>query len=209
MSCYYKGDVYAPMRLKSHLHIADITSDIIEEITQVKLNKTYIRLGAIMPDILPNRRRQLHSPCRVFEHYEKEFNRIITKNKKMDRISFIVGLLTHYITDAFCLSHNIYVTNLKKHIQYEYLLDDFKYTYKIPDDMIHTIRISMESFINSDMDMEHYIEKMNKTYLTVINRDDWMENIFLDIEHAIINVSTLLTNFILELRNQNIQALAM
>lgn len=193
------------MRLKSHLHIANITTDIIEEISQTKLNRFYIRLGAIMPDILPNRRRQLHSPNKVHFHYNKEFERIVKKDKSIKRISFIIGLLTHYITDAFCLSHNIYVSNLKKHIQYEYLLDDFKLQYVIPNDLIESIKSSIE-FVNHK-DMHLYIERMNQAYLQVINKDDWMENIFYDIEQSIIHVATMLSTFIIELKQHHVAAL--
>lgn len=189
------------MRLKSHLHIADITCEMIEEIVDIKLNRKYVKLGAVMPDILPNRRYQLHSPNKVYKHYEKEFNRIVSKNKRSNRISFIIGLLTHYITDAFCLSHNIYVSNLKKHVQYEYVLDDFKHTYEIPDDIIIKIKEYIK-YLKEDLTVESYINRMNEEYLNAISEKDWNKNIHHDIENSIIHVSTIISNFLLDLKAQ-------
>ena len=193
------------MRLKSHLLIADITCDLIEEISEVKLNRTYLKIGSIMPDIIPTRRSQLHLPSKVHRHYEKELQRIIKKNKRINGISFVIGLLTHYITDAFCLSHNVYVSNLKKHIQYEYLLNDFKDEYQLPDDIMDTINEYISDFKNQYFNTESYIEAMSIKYLEIISEDDWHGNVIYDIEQAIIHVVTVLTEFISELRLNNIQ----
>jgi hypothetical protein len=221
------------MRLKSHLHIANITCEMIQEITTIKLNRKYVRLGAIMPDILPNRRYELHSPNSVYKHYEKELKRIIcAKNplltffqiylgkfeslqskqfflfnkKKSKRISFIIGLLIHYITDAFCLSHNIYIYNLKKHIQYEHLLDDFKYDYEIPEDIINTIKEYMIYLEKDNITIKNYIEEMNVKYIESINEHSWENNIKNDIENSIIHGVSIICNFLIELRENKITA---
>lgn len=196
------------MRLKSHLHIADITCKMIEEIVEVKLDRGYLKLGVVMPDILPNRRYQFHSPNKVYKHYEKELHRIISKNKRSKRISFIIGLLIHYITDAFCLSHNVYVSNIKKHVQYEHLLDEFKYDYKIPEDIIDTIKGYIRYLADDDITVKNYIEKMNEQYLKSINQQNWQISIENDIESAIIHVSSIISNFLFELKANQITAFA-
>lgn len=200
----YAMKVVMNMRLSSHMLISDITADIIQELTDIKINKRMMRLGSIMPDILPHRRKQLHLPSKVAEHYKKELARTIQRKRKMNRISFVLGLLTHYITDAFCLSHNVYVVNLKKHIQYEYLLNDFKHQYAIPDDIMDKIDECVKALKDHESDADMYIQEMNKKYLEVIRKDDWMANIEHDMEQAIIHVSTLLSEFLMELKNEEL-----
>jgi hypothetical protein len=197
------------MRLRSHLHIANITADMLEEVCGIKLNRKYLKIGSVMPDILPNRRRQLHSPSKVYLHYEKELKKALDKGKQIDRISYTLGLITHYVSDAFCMSHNIYVVNLKKHIQYEYLLNKLRNDYIVSNVLIELVSESVDYCNNNGFDAKEYIERMNEEYLKAIKADDWISNIQYDIEQTIIHVVTVLNSFIEVIENNKaIHALA-
>lgn len=197
------------MRLSSHTYVADYVGDVLEELVGVTFNRKYLSLGAKMPDIQPIRRAQLHSPEIVMPHFQKEYNRIVLKEKKINRISYILGLLIHYISDAFCYSHNMYTIDMKKHIQYEYYLNKEKNKILLSDNIKNRALeylTDMKKGINS---IDNYIKKENKKYLEWVNNNSWENIIRFDLENAIIHSIVLLTHFILELQEVQVSAVCL
>lgn len=195
------------MRLKSHVLVADRTLEIIEHMTGLKFNRKLVRLGAILPDIHPYRRVQLHTPGIVAQQYIKEFKRIVLKEKKMNRISLIIGLLSHYIADAFTLAHNIYNSKIKKHVKYEHLLDDLKHN--VPygfKSMLTSVEGQIESIKGNVNDISSYLNKMNKKYMKKVKNLHWKTNIQYDIQQAIIHGATIIVSFIKALQKIKIPA---
>lgn len=197
------------MRLRSHVLIANHAIDIIEEITGIQLNKKYVRLGSIIPDIHPLRRMQVHDPDIVSHHVNREFRRIIDKKKKIKRISYIIGLLTHYVSDAFCLSHNKYVVNLKKHVQYEHFLDRNKLKAEVQmEDLMGKVEQHIQMFVEEKTLLTEYVMNMNEKYLDIIADYNWETNYKYDLEQAIIHSAVLLSQFISGLQQNHIAAFA-
>ncbi|NLL71316.1 MAG: zinc dependent phospholipase C family protein [Epulopiscium sp.] len=189
------------MRLENHMFIAEESSKIIEQHVGVSFNKKLLRLGACMPDIQPLRRIQIHSPKLVGEHFDREYRRIVYSDKKINRISFILGLLSHYISDAFCLSHNLYTVDMKKHIQYEYLLNDYTFKTDLSSKMNDWVENKIQWIQQSNLSVAEYIEQMNHNYLERIKNLTWEEIMPIDLEQSILHSSALLSNFVFELQS--------
>mgnify|MGYP003757558751 CR=1 FL=1 len=183
------------------MFIAEESSKIIEQHVGVSFNKKLLRLGACMPDIQPLRRIQIHSPKLVGEHFDREYRRIVYSDKKINRISFILGLLSHYISDAFCLSHNLYTVDMKKHIQYEYLLNDYTFKTDLSSKMNDWVENKIQWIQQSNLSVAEYIEQMNHNYLERIKNLTWEEIMPIDLEQSILHSSALLSNFVFELQS--------
>lgn len=198
-----------PLRLSSHIYVAEYAGDILEALVGVSFNRKLMSIGAVMPDIQPLRRMQIHSPHIVLPHIQREYDRIVLKEKKIERISFILGVLSHYITDAFCYSHNAYVIDMKKHIQYEHYLDDEKYNIKFSRDIG---KIVLDHLIHLDKgidSIDEYIKKENKKYLQAVKDKSWEDIIQIDLENAITHTAVLLTHFVMELQEVRVPAVCL
>ena len=196
------------LRLANHIFIAEKASEIIEEHVGITFNKKLLQIGACMPDIQPLRRMQIHSPQLVGEHFDKEYKRIVFSDKKINRISFILGLLSHYIADAFCLSHNIYTIDMKKHIQYEYLLNNYTSENKISPKMNAWVEEQIHWIQQDNITVPEYMEKMNQIYLDRIKNLTWEEIMSIDLEQSILHSSALLSYFIFELQSIPVTAVS-
>lgn len=197
------------MRLSSHIYVAEYAGDILEALVGVSFNRKLMAIGATMPDIQPLRRMQIHSPQIVLPHFQREYDRIVLKEKKIDRISFILGILSHYIADAFCYSHNAYVIDMKKHIQYEHYLDDEKYNIKFSKDIAKVVPESL-MHLNKGIDsINEYIKKENKRYLQYVKDQRWEDIIQIDLENAVTHTAVLLTHFVMELQEVRVPAVCL
>jgi hypothetical protein len=211
------------LKLKSHILIADRTAEVLEDLMGISIHRGWLHYGAVLPDIHPFRRVQLHTPSIVAHHYVKEFQRLLTRNflvNRRYRISMIIGLLTHYIADSCTLSHNIFNKDLRKHVRYEQLLDDLKYeipyAYNVIMDEVKEhigelkdIRFTGSEAFTDPKDfertflqyMEEHIEQINGIYMETASIENWHENIQHDMDQAVVNASVMITKFIMELQS--------
>ncbi|WP_207643860.1 zinc dependent phospholipase C family protein [Defluviitalea phaphyphila] len=189
--------------------MADYAGDIIESLVGVSFNRKLMRLGSKMPDIQPLRRIQIHSPQIILPHFKKEYNRIVLQEKNINRISFILGILSHYIADAFCYSHNKYVVDMKKHIKYEYYLDREKCNIKISQNINNMVIDYLKSIKKGIDSIDKYIKKTNNEYIFKVKKLSWEEIIRIDLENAIVHSAALLTYFIMELQEVRVPAVCL
>lgn len=194
------------MRLENHMYVADKTADIIENIVGVKFMRRLMRIGACTPDLQPLRRMQIHSPKIVVDHFEREFSRIVDHEKRLPRVSFILGLLSHYIADAFCLAHNIYTIDMAKHIQYEYALNEHMLNICLPHHLTRSVEEQVEILQNGVLTVEEYMKKSAQSYLDTIAKRKWEEIMAVDMEYAVLHGAALLTHFVLELQSIELPA---
>lgn len=197
------------MRLSSHIYVAECAGDILEALVGVSFERKLMAIGATMPDIQPLRRMQIHSPQIVLPHFQREYDRIVLKEKKIERISFILGILSHYISDAFCYSHNVYTIDMKKHIQYEYYLDGEKFNIKYAKDMEKNVSECLGNMNKGMYTIEQYMKEENRKYLQTINNKKWEDIIRVDLESAIFHSAVLLTHFIMELQEVRVPAVCL
>ncbi|KAE9635004.1 zinc dependent phospholipase C family protein [Defluviitalea raffinosedens] len=197
------------MRLSSHIYVAEYAGDILEALVGVSFNRKLLAIGATMPDLQPLRRMQIHSPKIVLPHFQREYERIVLKEKKIERISLILGILSHYISDAFCYSHNAYVIDMKKHVQYEHYLDDEKYHIKFSKDIEQIVPEYLAKMNKGISSVDEYMRKENKKYLQLAENLSWKDIIQIDLENAIIHTAVLLTHFVMELQEVRVPAVCL
>lgn len=197
------------MRLSSHIYVAEYAGDILEALVGVSFNRKLLAIGATMSDLQPLRRMQIHSPKIVLPHFQREYERIVLKEKKIERISLILGILSHYISDAFCYSHNAYVIDMKKHVQYEHYLDDEKFNIKFSKNIGQIVPEYLAKMNKGISSVDEYMRKENKKYLQLAENLSWKDIIQIDLENAIIHTAVLLTHFVMELQEVRVPAVCL
>lgn len=197
------------MRLSSHIYVAEYAGDILEALVGVSFNRKLLAIGATMSDLQPLRRMQIHSPKIVLPHFQREYEQIVLKEKKIERISLILGILSHYISDAFCYSHNAYVIDMKKHVQYEHYLDDEKFNIKFSKNIGQIVPEYLAKMNKGISSVDEYMRKENKKYLQLAENLSWKDIIQIDLENAIIHTAVLLTHFVMELQEVRVPAVCL
>lgn len=183
------------MKLKTHRYIAKTAITLIEEITGQSFNHRLVKIGACVPDIALNRRIKLHTPTVAGMQYDKMLTKFESGNRSKSFLSYMLGSYSHYVADSFCLAHNYYVTDLKKHIQYEALLQERMYLTTLPIDTIEYVLSQKKSLRQTTA--HEYIEKENHKYKrTISDMTDWEEMIDVDLRLAVINSVVLMLEFI-------------
>ncbi len=196
------------MRLEHHIWIADRTTDIVEQLVGISFYKRLVRLGSITPDLQPLRRMQLHNEKVVVDHFMKEYSRVVDQERGMARVSFTLGLLCHYIADAFCLAHNIYTIDIKNHIQYEHYLNAQKDTTKMYTDGSMLVQEQVD-LLQKGMTVGEYIQQYNAAYRNTVQNMPWQEIIHIDSQQAVLHSAALLTHFVLELQSMEVPSVCM
>jgi hypothetical protein len=189
--------------------VAEYAGDILEALVGVSFNRKLLAIGATMSDLQPLRRMQIHSPKIVLPHFQREYERIVLKEKKIERISLILGILSHYISDAFCYSHNAYVIDMKKHVQYEHYLDDEKFNIKFSKNIGQIVPEYLAKMNKGISSVDEYMRKENKKYLQLAENLSWKDIIQIDLENAIIHTAVLLTHFVMELQEVRVPAVCL
>jgi len=122
------------MKLKTHLHIADVVHQKFED----DLNRFFYRLGSVLPDILPNMRFRPHN-IRSYDYLQKKIEKLCFKNNKIKfAMSVRLGIVSHFLSDLSCKPHMAgYEGSLIDHRKYEVNLSLFHGMYH--EDLIESI----------------------------------------------------------------------
>lgn len=171
------------MKLKTHLMIVENIHKIVYEMTGINLNIVYLKLGSIDPDVNPKTRFTKHELRSTF--IQGGNTEIKLDAYAMRRLSFKLGRLSHYVADSFCLAHNNFFMDVKKHYKYEKRILEIQKYYKLEEQIIEYVDDNI-----SKLDLE-FIKDIHKEYLSNIS-DDVDENIMRDIEHSI-KIGSLIT----------------
>lgn len=164
------------MKLKTHLMIAENIHKIVYEITGVNLNIVYLKLGSIDPDVNPKTRFTKHELRSAFKQAGN--TEIKLDAYAMRRLSFKLGRLSHYIADSFCLAHNNFFMDIKKHYMYEKRILEIQDNYKLEQQIFEYVDDNI-----SKLDLK-FIKDIHKEYLKDIC-NDMDKNIMRDIEYSI------------------------
>lgn len=183
------------MRLKTHRYIAETAIMLVEEITGITFNHRLVKIGACAPDIALNRRIKLHTPTLAGMEFERMLGRFDRGNRSNAFLSYMLGSYSHYVADSFCFAHNYYVTDLKKHVQYEYLLQDEMVATPLPIDIIDTVIMKSET-LRYDTALEYMLKESNDYKALMSEKTDWIEMIGIDLTMAITNSVALMLQFV-------------
>lgn len=193
------------MRVKTHQYIAETAIELIENITGIQFNHRLLKIGACAPDLALNRRVKLHSPELVGVEYEKIINKFQNANRSTAFLSYMLGVFSHYIADAFCFAHNYYVIDLKSHVQYEVLLQEIKDSIPLPLDLVDTALDGIDELKHSTV--LDYIQSANNEYKNLVKeKSDWAEISKIDLSFAVSHCVTLMLQLVYEVQAQQILA---
>lgn len=193
------------MRVKTHQYIAETAITLIEDMTGISFNHKLVKIGSCAPDLAINRRLKLHSPTLA----GMEFDRILSKFESGKRsnafLSYMLGVYSHYVADAFCFAHNNYVVDLKKHMQYEVLMQEIIYSIPLPINMAD-MAMEQSKSLKHKTALE-YMQNENNIYLKLMeDKTDWGEMAAIDLSFAIAHSTTLMLQLVYEVQEQQVLA---
>lgn len=200
-----RGDV---MKVKTHQYIAETAITLIEDMTGISFNHKLVKLGSCAPDLAINRRLKLHSPMVAGMEFDRILNKFESGKRSNAFLSYMLGVYSHYVADAFCFAHNNYVTDLKKHMQYEILLQGRIDYMPLPINMVDMAREQSKALKHKTA--LEYIQNENSKYLKLMEgKTDWEEMAAIDLSYSIMYSTTLMLQLVYEVQAQQVLAPAM
>ena len=188
------------MKLKSHLLIAEYMQHLIKETIGVNLNMKYLKMGAIAPDLSPLTRFQKHDVNSSIDEIKTTINDMPSYGFK--ELSYKLGRLSHYVSDSFCLAHNDFFLDLKKHYLYEKLILKVQDDYKM-NQTKNTCYKGLSGYTGGKVDefSLEFFEKKSSEYLKEIRSGldaSMAETVFHDFDYAIFVGSVIIISLLNE-----------
>lgn len=193
------------MRFKTHQYIAETAIMLVEDMTGISFNHKLVKIGACAPDLAVNRRLKLHSAALAGNEFDKILDKFESGKRSNAFLSYMLGVYSHYVADAFCFAHNNYVVDLKKHVQYEVLMQELVDSIALPIDLV-------DMAIENSKSLKHktvfeYIQNENSQYLKLMeDKTDWAEMAAIDVSFAIMHCTTLMLQLVYEVQSQQVLA---
>ncbi|MFW5649350.1 MAG: zinc dependent phospholipase C family protein [Candidatus Alkaliphilus sp. MAG34] len=190
---------------QTHKIISEHVYNNIKETFNVKLNKRSLIYGSIKPDIAYSLVKLDHFKPQSFDFICDEINKLSNYRLELNKefIKFFsrrIGIVTHFISDFFCVPHNDRVTyenNFIDHIRYEHQLHQL---FKSFDGRIH---ISKGCFNIGNDNPDSIRALVDAFHLQYIKKD---ESFVSDLYNSI-HVSSIVGLFIIyNMLNNNITA---
>ena len=162
------------MLIYSHKRMSEFIYFNIKENTSFTLNKLMFKLGNMSPDMPLYHRHLKHYKYQNFDAILQMIDELSMINpsesiSKLNLYSYRLGVITHYISDYFCLPHNdreTYSDKLKEHLLYEKNMhkDVLNYSNEntIYEDLADFSDFDIKSVIDSFMDMYIADEQSSK-----------------------------------------------
>ncbi len=168
---------------ETHKIIASNIYDNVYEKYDLKLDKNRLLWWSIAPDILPQYKFVRHYKDESIDYIVKEIikviyvSRYIEFNRVLDPIAIKIlskkiGLISHYISDYFCLPHakrwtfNVSKDVMIKHIKYESDLEEFSKTHTFNNNIVDFEDININNDVENLYDsIKGFIENGLDLYL--------------------------------------------
>jgi len=168
------------LKIKSHIKVANVLLSEMSENNNNIINKNIFKLGSIMPDISPHLRFMHHHFIRNANKLKK-YNRKINTTKSSIHLSYILGKLTHYISDSFLLVHNIdFKSNLILHRKYEN-----KFSKYIKEDILLSDKYFSTSYSNINCLIDLLFERLHQYLKQYIIEEISSQNFYNDLMYII------------------------
>lgn len=162
------------MYANTHIYISKTA---IEETKgdNIDLNEKLFLLGSVVPDYSPMHKVIRHYIDDSYEYINSLLSKVI-EFTSINKISFYLGVISHYIADYFCSPHYNNMSFLSKdvfeHIRYEYQLNKFIETNIVTD--IKTYNFSdlddlIESKMNDYANKYSFVEDLKFAINSIIN----------------------------------------
>lgn len=168
---------------ETHKIIASNIYDNVYEKYDLKLDKNRLLWWSIAPDILPQYKFVRHYKDESIDYIVKEIikviyvSRYVEFNRVLDPIAIKIlskkiGLISHYISDYFCLPHakrwtfNVSKDVMIKHIKYESDLEEFSKTHTFNNNIVDFEDININNDVENLYDsIKGFIENGLDLYL--------------------------------------------
>ncbi|NLM51172.1 MAG: zinc dependent phospholipase C family protein [Clostridiaceae bacterium] len=157
------------MNAFSHLTIANIICDNLQNERIKNINRPKFMLGNILPDIAIKLSNLSHKIDYVLGFVKKLMEDLVLKSQsptfKKKSQSQVLGIICHFIADFFCYPHNKnYPFGIVKHLYYEQKISKYIKYYK---DLTHLPIIKGRISINSVEDIINEIKRVHKEYMVL------------------------------------------
>lgn len=160
-----------------------IASNIHEEVYDkydLKLDKKRLEWWSVAPDILPKYKFIRHYKEESIDYIAREIVRIIYLSRYMNFNDFLdpisnkilskkIGIVSHYISDYFCLPHAkrwTFKDDMLKHLKYESELQEKAKIYTFEEKRkLPKLEIYEDTLENLEVEIVNYIENSVEEYL--------------------------------------------
>lgn len=163
----------------THKLISANICDDIDDIYNIKLDKSALSWGSVAPDILPQYKFHRHYQKESINYIANEISKLIFVNRHIDfknvdpiTMKFFsknLGIISHYLSDFVCLPHAerwTFSTSMVKHIKYEYELDKYapEHNFKKNIISVENIDIYKDETVRLRTIVKEYIEEVVEEY---------------------------------------------
>lgn len=183
------------MQITSHIHIANFIYNRIDKKERKNISRFMFILGSIAPDLKIAKHPK-------FKFYNNSIELIQIKMEDLDivgkrKFSYRLGVMAHYITDYFCLAHNLQNSlKTRTHLLYEFRLARALKKHIVKSDFGMNFKDYSLALLEEHGDILSTIANKHKSYIQG-KSDDFMDQMHLDI-HSALSVCMALTLFVLK-----------
>lgn len=183
------------MQITSHIKIANYIYDRIDRNEKRNINRFMFILGSIAPDLKIARHPKFKIYNDSIELIESKMIDIEELGK--NKFSYRLGIIVHYITDYFCLAHNLKNTlKTRTHLLYEFRLARAMKKYIATHEFGKQLQKDSLDLIKEHSDIITMIAHQHKVYVEE-RSDNFIDQMVLDIQ-ASMSLCMALALFILK-----------
>lgn len=192
----------------THQIIALNMYETIDDIYDIKLDKSALSWGSVAPDILPQYKFKRHYQEESLDFIVNEITKLIFLNRHLDfnnidsiKMKFFsknLGIISHYLSDFVCLPHAArwtFSTNFLKHVKYEYKLENLSIEHDFKKNIINVNKIDI--YKNDKIKIKKLVEKYIEDVVEEYSLKEGYEN---DLNFAL-SLNLQLSYFVLDMIN--------
>lgn len=165
---------------QTHKIIADIIYEDVYKDHKIELNKTQLIYGSIKPDIYSGFPKLKHFKPQSFSVICNDISALSSSQtednrRAISKLSQNIGVVTHYVSDYFCVPHNdraTYQHHIINHIQYENQLHRI---YKESD--LEKRKVATDQWLDFS-DVQKVINYLDELHHAYSNRSESLLNDF-------------------------------
>lgn len=186
------------MKLKSHVAMAHLVADLLEENRNIIIDRKSMEVGAVYPDLHFLKRLPTHNVEQLYKNYHMQTNNFINRTNDLT-LSFALGMISHYVCDTFCMPHNKKIRryrDFKEHVAYEFVLADEIEKFEMNESLAG--KIYWKSLEHFDFDLETFVTAQRVEYFSHASSDP-VAQARTDIENSVQACTLVLKGFLHEL----------
>lgn len=183
------------MKFKSHYAVGNYIYEYITSEMNFELDKQHFLRGTVLPDLLIAERKYVHDYDRTLTFFKELLSEIETTTYSISEISIKLGMLTHYLCDAFCVAHNHFHHNVIRHTYYEWKMNRLVKSYSFPQQIKSDIT---NKLVDVDQNTDTLLSLFETTHQQYINDVDnnLRENLLRDLHVSAATASAIIVTLL-------------